>query len=140
MSYGTAPCRDAYAPARSLDSGTLMPGIELGEIGPKLNSTSTNIGYCRSVSSRPFFVVEHAICSQSPTPAAQPWPTQFKKDMPASHPITAFCEPLPYASKIHLRFTNVRIPMDRMFSKYSSLTPDGEYVNYLHALHPLLAR
>ena len=24
-----------------------MPGVELGEIGPKLNDTSNNIGYCR---------------------------------------------------------------------------------------------
>jgi acyl-CoA oxidase len=24
-----------------------MPGIEVGEIGPKLNPTSINIGYCR---------------------------------------------------------------------------------------------
>eukprot|EP00041_Stephanoeca_diplocostata_P030742 m.938171 g.938171 ORF g.938171 m.938171 type:complete len:669 (-) comp23816_c0_seq4:379-2385(-) len=52
--------------------GTLMPGIELGEIGPKLNSTSNNIGYCR--------------------------------------------------------FTHVHVPMDRLFSKYSRVTPNGEYV------------
>ena len=45
---------------------------ELGEIGPKLNFTSSNIGYCR--------------------------------------------------------FTNVRIPMNRMFSKYSKVTNTGEYI------------
>ena len=27
--------------------GSCMPGIEVGEIGPKLNPTSINIGYCR---------------------------------------------------------------------------------------------
>ena len=27
--------------------GRVMPGVELGEIGPKLNDTSNNIGYCR---------------------------------------------------------------------------------------------
>ena len=54
-------------------NGELMPGVELGEIGPKLNFASTNIGYCR--------------------------------------------------------FTRVRIPMDRMFSKYSTVTPEtGEYI------------
>ena len=52
--------------------GTTMPGVELGEIGPKLNFTSTNIGYCG--------------------------------------------------------FTRVRIPMDRMFSKYSKVTDSGEYI------------
>ena len=31
---------------RSSD-GRVMPGIELGEIGPKLNATSNNIGYAR---------------------------------------------------------------------------------------------
>lgn len=52
--------------------GTLMPGVELGEIGPKLNTTSSNIGYCR--------------------------------------------------------FTRVRIPKDWLFSKYSKVSPQGEYV------------
>ena len=52
--------------------GTTMPGVELGEIGPKLNFTSNNIGYCR--------------------------------------------------------FTRVRVPMDRMFSKHSRVTPDGKYI------------
>ena len=52
--------------------GTCMDGVELGEIGPKLNYTSNNIGYCR--------------------------------------------------------FTRVRIPMDRLFSKHSRVTPVGEYV------------
>ena len=52
--------------------GSLMPGVELGEIGPKLNFTSNNIGYCS--------------------------------------------------------FNRVRIPMDRLFSKYSHVTPAGEYV------------
>lgn len=28
-------------------AGRVMQGVELGEIGPKLNSTSNNIGYCR---------------------------------------------------------------------------------------------
>ena len=32
---------------RAQADGTLMPGVELGEIGPKLNFTSNNIGYCR---------------------------------------------------------------------------------------------
>lgn len=52
--------------------GTVMPGVELGEIGPKLNFTSNNIGYSR--------------------------------------------------------FTRVRIPMDRLFSKHSTVTAAGEYV------------
>jgi acyl-CoA oxidase len=52
--------------------GKTMPGVELGEIGPKLNFTSNNIGYCR--------------------------------------------------------FTRVRIPMNRMFSKHSKVTPAGQYI------------
>ena len=52
--------------------GTTMPGVELGEIGPKLNFTSNNIGYAR--------------------------------------------------------FTRVRIPVDRLFSKYSHVTANGDYV------------
>jgi len=53
--------------------GSLMPGVELGEIGPKLNFSSNNIGYCR--------------------------------------------------------FTNVRIPMNRLFSKYSKvIETTGEYI------------
>ena len=52
--------------------GTLMPGVELGEVGPKLNFSSNNIGYCR--------------------------------------------------------FTNVRVPKDWLFSKYSKVAPDGTYV------------
>ncbi len=52
--------------------GTTMPGVELGEIGPKLNYSSTNIGYCR--------------------------------------------------------FTRVRVPMDRLFSKHSTVTAAGEYI------------
>ena len=51
--------------------GTLMPGVELGEIGPKMNTTSSNIGYCR--------------------------------------------------------FTRVRIPKDWLFSKYSKVSPEGQY-------------
>ncbi len=27
--------------------GSCIPGVEVGEIGPKLNGTSINIGYCR---------------------------------------------------------------------------------------------
>ena len=52
--------------------GNLMPGVELGEVGPKLNFSSSNIGYCR--------------------------------------------------------FTNVRVPKDWLFSKYSKVTTDGKYV------------
>lgn len=54
------------------DDGGPMDGVEIGEIGPKLNGTSNNIGYCR--------------------------------------------------------FTRVRIPMDRLFSKHSKVTLEGEYV------------
>jgi acyl-CoA oxidase len=52
--------------------GSLMSGVELGEIGPKLNFTSNNIGYCS--------------------------------------------------------FNRVRIPMDRLFSKYSHVTSGGKYI------------
>ena len=51
--------------------GSTMDGVELGEIGPKLNSTSNNIGYAR--------------------------------------------------------FTNVRVPLNRLFSKYSNVSPEGEF-------------
>merc|ERR1719409_2105479 len=29
------------------ENGDLMPGVEIGEIGPKINSTHSNIGYAR---------------------------------------------------------------------------------------------
>jgi acyl-CoA oxidase len=52
--------------------GSTMPGVELGEIGPKMNGTSTNIGYSR--------------------------------------------------------FDHVRIPLFNLLSKYSQVTPTGEYI------------
>lgn len=52
--------------------GKVLPGIEVGEIGPKMNAHNVNIGYSR--------------------------------------------------------FTHVRIPRDYMFSKYSQVTPQGEYI------------
>jgi acyl-CoA oxidase len=57
--------------------GKVMAGVELGEIGPKLNSTSNNIGYCR--------------------------------------------------------FTRVRVPMNHLFSKHSSVAIGGSGAKYVAA-------
>jgi acyl-CoA oxidase len=52
-------------------NGRLMPGVEVGEIGPKLNSASTNIGYARF--SRVRVPLTHLFSKNATVTAAGEW-------------------------------------------------------------------